>query len=246
MLLILMYHQIINPKFDVEISINKFQQHLKYLQQNFNIVVPGQTLFKNKISVCLTFDDAYADFYIYIFPILKTLNIPVVLAIPVGLIQDTTVVDNIVRLSAIYADGLDPKEAYKSPLCTWDEIKKMVTTGLVYPASHSLTHANLAKINSPEVFKEICASKRIIWVKLEEITEIMVYPFGAQNRHVHAMAKNHYKYLMRIGNASNCNWDQKILYRIDGDKLLENNKPISRVKIFLWKINYFFNKLRRV
>lgn len=244
MLLIFMYHQIINSRVELEVSVNKFQQHLKYLQQNFNIVVPGQTLFKNKISVCLTFDDAYADFYIHIFPILKTLNIPVVLAIPAGLIQDTTAVDNTVRESVVYHYGLDPKEAHKSPLCTWEEIKKMTATGLVYPASHSLTHANLTKINSSEVFKEICASKRTIWVKLEEITEIMVYPFGAQNRYVYAMAKNHYKYLMRIGNASNSSWNQGVLYRIDGDKLWKNNQPISKLKIFLWKINYFLNKLR--
>ncbi len=244
MLLILMYHQIINPNVDVEISINKFQQHLKYLQQNFNIVVPGQPLFKDKISVCLTFDDAYADFYIYVFPILKALNIPVILAIPVGLVQDTTVVDDKTRLSSMYPDGLDPKEASKSPLCTWEEIKKMVATRLVYPASHSLTHANLTKIDSSEVFKEICASKRTIWLKLEEITEIMIYPFGAQNQHVHTMAKNHYKYLMRIGNASNVSWDQNFLYRIDADKLWKNNKSISKLKICLWYVNYLLNKFR--
>ena len=38
MLLILMYHQIVDPKLDTEVSINKFQQHLTYLQKNFNII----------------------------------------------------------------------------------------------------------------------------------------------------------------------------------------------------------------
>ncbi len=245
MLLIFVYHQIIDPKFDIEISINKFQQHLKYLQQNFNIILPGQTIFKNKISICLTFDDAYADFYMYIFPILKELNIPAVLAIPAGLIQESTTVIDIERLKVSYPLGLDPKEAPKSPLCTWEEIRKMVATGLIYPASHSFSHANLTKISPQEVFKEICTSKRIIWIKLEKITDIMVYPFGAQNVWVHTMAKNHYKYLMRIGNASNFSWNQRILYRINADSIWQNNKKISKLKIFfLWKIKYLLNKIR--
>lgn len=243
-MLVLMYHQIIDPKLDHEIIVNKFKQHLKYLQQNFNIILPGQIGIKEKINICLTFDDAYADFYIYIFPILKELAIPVVLAIPVGFIKDHTTVDNGIRLSVEYPLGLDHNQAHKSPLCTWDEIRKMVATGLVYPASHSFMHNNLTKINFSEAFKEICTSKRAIWVKLEKITDVMVYPFGAQNKQIHEMAKNHYKYLMRIGNASNINWSQSMLYRINADKFWQRGKKISALNILWWKIMYFFNKIR--
>lgn len=244
MLLLLMYHQIIDPGLDYKVSIDKFTEHLKYLQKNFNIVAPGQTGIKDKINICLTFDDAYADFYIHVFPILKTLAIPAVLAIPVNFIEDATKVGNNTRLSVAYPLGLDHKEAHKSPLCTWEEIRKMVATGLVYPASHSFMHPDLTKINFSDAFKEICTSKRIIWIKLEKITEIMVYPFGAQNKQIHLMAKNHYKYLMRIGSAINVSWDQNILYRINADKLWKNNKKICKLNILWWKIKYFVNKIR--
>lgn len=243
MLIILMYHQIINTNIDISGNINKFKQHLKYLQQNFNIVLPGQALSKEKNSICLTFDDAYADFYIYIFPILKEMNIPAVLAIPVNFIQESTTIAERERLSVEYPLGIDPKQAHKSPLCTWDEIRKMVATGLVYPASHSFSHPNLTKINFLEVFKEICTSKRIIWVKLEKITEVLVYPFGAQNSSVYSMAKNHYKYLMRIATAVNISWDQKNLYRINADYFWQNNKAISKLNLFFWKIKYCLNKI---
>lgn len=241
MLLILMYHQIINPKVDLAVSINKFKQHLKYLQQNFNIVLPGQYLAKDRNSVCLTFDDAYVDFYIHVFPILKELHIPAVLAIPVNFIEDVTQVNQQERLSVAYPSGLDLNQAYKAPLCTWNEIRSMVATGLVYPASHSFTHANLTKINFSEVFKEICTSKRVIWIKLEKITEVLIYPFGAQNKSVYSIAKNHYRYLMRISGASNVSWDQKNLYRVNGDYLWQKNKHISKLNILLWKIKYFLN-----
>lgn len=238
-----MYHQIINNSMDIPNNINKFKQHLKYLQSNFNIVLPGQALSKEKIFVCLTFDDAYADFYIYIFPILKEMNIPAVLAIPVNFIQEATTIPEQARLSVEYPYGIDPENAHKSPLCTWDEIRKMVATGLVYPASHSFSHPNLTKINFSEVFKEICTSKRIIWMKLEKITEVLIYPFGAQNNAICSMAKNHYKYLMRIATAVNANWDQKNLYRIDADDFWQNNKAISRLDLFFWKMKYFINKI---
>jgi len=244
MLLILMYHQIVDPKLDTEISINKFQQHLTYLQKNFNIIIPGQTIFKDKISVCLTFDDAYADFYCHIFPLLKKLNIPAVLAIPSGLIEDHTSVDQKARLAISYPDALNDAKASNSPLCTWEEIRAMIGSGLIQPASHSLTHKNLAKINFNEIYQELCVSKRIISLKLENITEIFVYPFGAHNRNTQDMANSHYKYVMRIGNASNCNWNQKILYRIDADHFWKHDKKISVANLILWKIKYYFNKIR--
>ncbi len=244
MLLVLMYHQIVDPKIDAEISINKFLQHLKYLQQNFNIIAPGQTILKDKISVCLTFDDAYVDFYHYVFPILKNLNIPAILAIPAGLIKDTTSVNITNRLSVDYPNGLNAAETTNSPLCTWEEIRTMVASGLIHPASHSLNHKNLAEIPFDEVYQEICVSKRTISLKLEKITETMIYPFGAQNKRVQDMANSHYKYVMRIGGASNCNWDQKVLYRIDADQFWKNNKTISVLNIFLWKIKYWCNKIR--
>lgn len=244
MLLILMYHQIVHPPIDPEININKFKQHLIYLQQNFNIISPGQTILKNKPSVCLTFDDAYIDFYYYIFPILKTMNIPAILAIPAGLIKDTTTIDIKKRLTVPYPEGLNSNQSSNSPLCTWSEIREMIGSGLVYPASHSLTHKNLATINFSEAYQELCISSHIISVKLEKIAEIFVYPFGRYNACVQDMANNHYKYVMRIGGASNCNWNQKILYRIDGDKFWQNNNQISLFNIILWKIKYWCNKLR--
>lgn len=240
-----MYHQIIDPKIDAEININKFQQHLSYLQQNFNIISPGQAItVKNKVSICLTFDDAYIDFYHYIFPILKKFNIPATLAIPVGLIEDTTSIDIKTRLAVNYPDGLNSNLSFNSPLCTWSEIRTMVASGLVYPASHSLTHKNLAEINFDQAYQEICVSKRIILTKLENITETLVYPFGAFNRSIQDMANSHYKYVMRIGGASNNSWNQKILYRIDADEFWKDNKKISLSNLILWKIKYWCNRIR--
>ena len=244
MLLILMYHQIIDPQQNLEDSLRKFKQHLKYLTKKFHIVVPGQKLLRGKTSVCLTFDDAYADFYQVIYPLLKKMHIPCVLGIPSGLIEDSTQVAINERLSVAYPQGLSPTEAHRSPLCTWQEIKAMVNSGLIHPASHSHHHHHLGKLNLAAAYEELCVSKRKILAKLEKIAEIFIYPFGGQNPQVQAVANNHYQYVMRIGNSSNKNWQQKVLYRINADPFWKDNKKISYLNLLSWKINYWWNVIR--
>jgi peptidoglycan/xylan/chitin deacetylase (PgdA/CDA1 family) len=239
-----MYHQIIDPLEDLKVNLDKFEQHLKYLQQNFHIIIPGQKILRKKISVCLTFDDAYADFYEFIYPLLKKLQIPSILGIPSGLIQDSTEIDINQRLAVSYPQGLNAEEAHRSPLCTWKEIKAMVSSGFVHPASHTHNHQNLGIISLGEAYEELCVSKRKILAKLEKIAETFIYPFGAKNSQVQNIANNHYQYVMRIGNSSNNNWHQKILYRIDADPFWKNNKKISFANLLSWKIKYWWNRIR--
>jgi Polysaccharide deacetylase len=247
MLLILMYHQIVNSSssLDLEISIKNFENHLSYLQTNFNIVVPGENILKNKISVCLTFNDAYVDLYHYIFPLLKKFNIPAVLGITAGFIENTTNLDLTNNLGgADYYKGINEEQPANVSLCTWEEIRIMVRSGFFFPASNSLNHKNLKLINKEDAYQEICRSKRIISLKLETIPEIFIYPFDAYTNRIHEITKAHYKYIMRMGEASNSSWEQNILYRINADQFWKNQKKISNSHIFAWKIKQYINKIR--
>lgn len=241
MLLILMYHQIYDPGVPIQITLDKFERHLRYLQNTFNISLPGQTLLRK--NVCLTFENADVDFYNYIFPMLKKLNIPAVLAIPTGLIADST---NLAITSSLQFDLLktNNNDAQRVGLCTWEEIQKMLSSGLIYPGSNSLSYRNLTSINFSEIYKELCVSKRMILTKLEKIAEIFIYPFGRFNNKIHAMAIRHYRHIMRIGEASNTSWNQNILYRIDADRFWKNDKKFSEFNFLFWKIKYWWNKLR--
>ena len=71
MLLTFLYHRIGKDKYSN--SIEMIESNLSYLAKKYKIVVPGDKLSVFKINICLTFDDAYFDFYHYIFPILKKL-----------------------------------------------------------------------------------------------------------------------------------------------------------------------------
>lgn len=49
----------------------QFSRYLSYLKQHYPIVVPGDKLPSKGVAICLTFDDAYFDFYHYVYPLLR-------------------------------------------------------------------------------------------------------------------------------------------------------------------------------
>ena len=79
-----MYHHVNSDRCSNDLAI--FEEHLKYIKNNFKTIFPGEEITSK--SVCLTFDDAYADFYFLIFPLLKKYNLKALLAIPSKYILD--------------------------------------------------------------------------------------------------------------------------------------------------------------
>ena len=64
MLISLMYHHINGKEFSNDLEV--FEKHLEYLTKNYMIVTPDDELKLDK-NLCLTFDDAYFDFYHFSF-----------------------------------------------------------------------------------------------------------------------------------------------------------------------------------
>ncbi len=161
MLVVLMYHRVFQTPFPSQ--LHAFLKHLTQLTECYNIVAPGDKLKKNQINLCLTFDDAYFDFYHYVFPLLKKLKVPAVLAIPSVLILDSTTLDETTRLNVPYEQAINAYQSHAS-LCTWPEINEMVASGLVIPAVHVLTHQALTK---PELNleQEVIYAKQLLQEK---------------------------------------------------------------------------------
>ena len=83
---VLVYHKILDK--------NQFQEHIRYLKQNFEIIDPAQLekYFKgDKVlpenALMITFDDGDASLYKNAFPILKSENIPAIIFIITDLIE---------------------------------------------------------------------------------------------------------------------------------------------------------------
>jgi peptidoglycan/xylan/chitin deacetylase (PgdA/CDA1 family) len=242
-LLILNFHQVYvpeNPKL-----WQSFERNIKILAQKYNFVLPGQALLKSELNICLTFDDAYADFYFHIAPLLKNLNIPAVLAVPSAYPLDYTSLDTDLRLAVNYPHGLNRIIAReKSSICTWEELKNLAKEPLIQLAAHGHNHYNFKQedINEIKILEELEQPKIIFQEKIGIVPKNYIYPFGFYSQTYHELSQKYYNFSMRLGNSLNFGWPKNgLLYRIDGEKFLD--------KIYFWNFihwanNYFGNRIR--
>src|ERR1700722_7509134 len=235
MLLALMYHRV-----RIETRIAKYansqemlREHFLFLKKQYPIILPGDPIPKRRLAVCLTFDDATFDFYHYIFPILKELNIRVLLGVPVHYILESTQLNAQERLSVPYnlmmQDGFFDQ---KVPFCTWEELDEMVSRGLVEVASHSYLHCNLT-FNFVDLSREVVDSKEIIENRLAQPVSSFIYPFGKVTLALHEYVAQHYPYAFRIGSALNFCWGDgtKPLNRVSADNLPHSAAPFSLLSL---------------
>lgn len=237
MLLVLMYHHV----------NNRFEEHLKYIADNHQIVVPGDQLKLTELQVCLTFDDAYFDFYSLAYPCLKKLGLKAVLGVPVKYILPDTNLSAQTRLHALsdFSIKNDDYEKY-APFCTWQELREMQTSGHVLIASHSYSHADLSQQHC-NLHQEIIKSKSILEQQLAVSVDTFIYPFGNFNHDAHRMVKKNYTYNMRIGSALNFSWHNSddFIYRVDAEHYWPQQTFLTKSDYIKYLLKYISNIIRR-
>ncbi len=209
-----MYHHVNSDRCSNDYTI--FEEHLKYISENFTTLFPTQNLPKNPI--CLVFDDGYYDFYKLIFPLLKKYKLKALLGVTPKYILDDTDKSDETRLSYEHNDLFSN---YKdATFCTYKELQEMLESELVQIVSHSYSHKNLLE-DGVDLEQELVKSKNILQEKLNIKVESFIYPFGKYNQQVLDETMKHYKYSFRIGNGVNKDFSgvNNVIYRIDADNL---------------------------
>lgn len=244
MLNIYMYHQINKPP--RERNLAAFEHHLANIAQHYAVVLPGEPLEQSRPSLCLTFDDAYCDFYFNVFPLLQRYQLPAVLAVPVQYIQDTTTLEPAIRLAVSEQQAMEPDIYPRTvPFCTWQELDIMARSGLVQIASHGMHHVDMTRFDI-DLQAELQDSKTVLEQRLGIRVNTFIYPYGKMNRQVLAATQRHYDYSMRIGSALNWNWQsrQGLLCRVNAEPYWQQKKSPSRIRQTQYMVNYFKNQLR--
>ncbi len=233
MLLILAYHRAVIGRYGNAPQV--LRAHFSYIRDRFPVVVPGDPLDPKRLNLCLTFDDAFVDFYLHVFPLLREFSLRAVLAAPTAFILENTALAPEERLSVSHEDAMTGEVFRdKAPFCTWREIREMAAGGLVHIASHSHFHSNLID-PAADLELEIRRSKSILEENLNAQVSTFVYPYGKVNGEVHHAVHRHYPYAMRLGSALNRDWapSNQPLCRVpaDGapniDRLLHWNRLLS-------------------
>jgi peptidoglycan/xylan/chitin deacetylase (PgdA/CDA1 family) len=196
-------------------SAETLDRHFAYLAAHVRCVLPGDSLDPRVRNVCVSFDDAYYDFLAVVFPLLQKHGLRALLAVPTGLIRDAVTTSHGERLTVSSADAMNHVES--GGLCTWPELRALHQSGIVMMASHGDRHI---RIDQPGVdfAAEILQPKVTLQERLGASVHSFVYPYGRFNAEAHAIARSHYRYVFRIGQASNRSWAGSPLYRIAADE----------------------------
>jgi len=169
---ILCYHRFGQKDGKMVVSPEAFAAQLNYLAQNDYHVVPLTALLDflagqrplPKRAVVLTFDDGYASFYHYAFPLLKEHGFPATVF--------------------LYSDFVGARDAL-----TWPQMVEMAASGLIDIQAHSKTHANLAYRLPDEdeahyrkrLEAEVRVPRDVLQNKLRESVTSFAYPYGDTN-----------------------------------------------------------------
>ncbi|HLZ54847.1 MAG TPA: polysaccharide deacetylase family protein [Verrucomicrobiae bacterium] len=182
------------------------EEHFAFLRRRFDVVLPGEPLRPGRLSVCLSFDDGYADFYAHVFPLLEKFSLRALLAVPTAFILPETVVPMAERLSVTQSEAMQGELFQtRAPFCTWEELRRMVSSGRVQIASHSHRHLDLRR-DDVDVEFEAAHSKSLLEQNLGCRISTFVYPFGSVNARAHSTVMRHYSFALRVGSALNSSW----------------------------------------
>lgn len=107
-------------------------------------------------AVVVTLDDGYADTYTNAYPILSKYHIRGNLMIPTGLLGNPD---------------------YMS----WDDLKRMVDSGVVSAYDHTWSHANIVALSDEKAKYEILTAKQQLEERLGIKVNIFAYPYGSED-----------------------------------------------------------------
>lgn len=233
-----MYHHAESDQYSNRIEL--LNTHFEFISNKYKTIFPNE--YKKsftRIELCLVFDDAYFDFYFYVFPILKKYNIKAVLAVPTKFILDHSTLPDGARLQQKHNDLMIGTNYKKfESFCTWTEIKEMVDSGHVIVASHGDNHQNFLAVDKDSCIKELFNSKEKIKEKIGIDTDIFVYPFGKYNNDIYNLTKEYYKYQFSIGSLINLDVKKSIIYRVYADDMTDAKKILSLKKILEYILFY--------
>lgn len=215
-------------------------EHFAHIVGNCVCVLPGERCDPNWQNVCLTFDDAYFDFYHTVFPLLQKHGLRALLGVPPVVVRERA--ESTVRARLEAAASVDYLQPNYDGFCTWTELQEMASSGHVAIAAHGFTHCPLDR-DGVDLHREIDLPKTLLETRLGQRVTSFVFPYGRFNRTALHRVQRQYAHAFRIGGADNADWSN-LLYRVDADQMPTPDAVFTPVRCAQYRMRYIWNRVR--
>ena len=182
---VLMYHSVSDSEALFAVSAKAFEKQMRYIHDGgfttiFASEIVPATSAKN--TVCITFDDGYADMFTNAFPILTKYRMKAT----VFLITN--------ELGGSYTNS----EGLTFPLLTREQIMEMRESGIIEFMPHGHTHRKFSGMTEEEQERDIVASRDIVHELTGRRADVFAYPRGKRTATSATLLAKH-GYTMALG-----------------------------------------------
>ena len=238
-LLALMYHRArAGPQGNAPAMLDA---HFAHIAGRYTCALPGEPLDPRRLNICLTFDDAYFDFYAVVFPLLEKHNLRALLAVPPVVVREEVAAPACDRLTQ--ESDVNHNHPNYGGFCTWPELRELAQSGRVAIAAHGFTHCPLDR-EGVDLHAEIVVPQALLAARLGHAVQSFVFPYGRFSPVALERVRGHYRHAFRIGGADNSGWDRQPLYRIDADGLAAPDAPFTAARRTTYRARHFWTRLR--
>ncbi len=171
---VLLYHHIqpigearVQGHAQLTVDSGYFDTQVKYLVDRGYRTISAEELVNSLLAhtqipgkpIVITMDDGYSDIYNYAFPVAKKYGIIINLMIPTGLVNNGGYI-------------------------TWDNLREMTGSGLVYSYDHTWSHMSLGNASNEKATSEIMTAKKQLEDNLGKPVKIFAYPYGSSSQRI--------------------------------------------------------------
>ncbi|RJQ49309.1 MAG: hypothetical protein C4538_02415 [Nitrospiraceae bacterium] len=151
-----MYHHIAPTDRELNVFPENFEDHLRTLSRKGWKTLSGEEFLyflehpedRPKKCILLTFDDGFADNYVYAYPLLKKYSMKAMIFVATGFIAEEDISrDSFKPLTHNAAWDIAYTERRAEVMCTWKELQEMEKSGAIDIQSHGMSH------NMPDYFR---------------------------------------------------------------------------------------------
>lgn len=224
---VLMYHHVAPTDREINVYPDVFEDQLRVLSRKGWKTLTGDEFLgflKNpseapKKCVLITFDDGFADNYVYAYPLLRKYGMRAMIFVATGFIADDDVKrEGFVPLSHDKAWKLAFTDRRSESMCTWKELKEMQQSGAIDIQSHGHSHLipqYIAQKKYQDVMDDLNAGKKALQERLSKDVRHLAWPKGCYDEQAIEIAGGlGYEALYTVDRGSNTREDLKAVHRL--------------------------------